>query len=86
MNMEVCCVPRSLDFMGIAGGLLQIPGVCASKLESGQMLKVTNEFVHRRLPNFSAVDLSWAAGLCQRDLRNCTISPPVVIKGPTFSS
>ena len=76
-----------LDFMGVAGELLPIQVSMCLKARIWADRKVTNEFVSQGVPNFSAVDLSWVSGLCERDLRNCTISPPVSDKGAhVFSS
>ena len=47
-----------LDFTGVAGELLQI------------QVSMCLKFVPQGVPDFSAVDLSRAAGLCERELRN----------------
>ena len=86
VNMEVCCVPRS-GLHGYSWWIVADSSVMCLKARIWADRELTNEFVPQGVPNFSAVDLSWAAGLCQRDLRNGTISPPVSDKGAhVFSS
>lgn len=77
VSMEVSCVPRS----GCSLWIVADSNVMCLKARVWADCKVTNEFVPQGVPNFSAVDLSGATSLCERDLRNCTISPPVSDKG-----